>query len=234
MGIAAGMYMNALNRKIVKCMIEDAVTGFIVYTGMNPAHVEFVTKSGCGGLSNKAKTCYGKTGLTISVSQFKDDMTKSLSQAGQNAVVEIKRKQKSLLNRELARLRTNGRLAGTPNKSGTRATTTARNIRAVERNAKRVTGVKRARNTNSNNGNAAKVPRPTPQMNNAAKRRSNLTAYINALQRNLKNKGVNHNFQKNQWLNQLSKNNTNDGLTNIKRRLKNIHNNLNLSRAFSG
>ena len=231
MGIAAGMYMNALNRKIVKCMIEDAVTGFIVYTGMNPAHVEFVTKSGCGGLSNKANTCYGKTGLTISVSQFKDDMTKSLSRAGQNEVVDIKIRQKSLLNRELDRLRTNGQLAGTPNRSGTRATTTARNIRAVERSAKKVTGVKRARKTNSNNGNAAKArrptptPTPTPPTNNSARRKTNLNAYITRLQNNLRNKGSNHNFSKNFWLKQLNGNeNTNRRLEIIKNRIKGTYN----------
>ncbi len=61
-------------------------------------------------------------------------------------------------------------------------------------------------------------------VNNSAKRKTNLNAYINALQRNLKNKGVNHNFNKPFWLNKLSGNNTNNRLAIIKNQVKGIYN----------
>jgi hypothetical protein len=35
MGIACGIYVNALNNKRVKCMIEDSVTGFVIYSGFD-------------------------------------------------------------------------------------------------------------------------------------------------------------------------------------------------------
>ena len=61
-------------------------------------------------------------------------------------------------------------------------------------------------------------------VNNSTKRKTNLNAYINALQRNLKNKGVNHNFNKPFWLNKLSGNNTNNRLAIIKNQVKGIYN----------
>ena len=65
---------------------------------------------------------------------------------------------------------------------------------------------------------------PAPPTNNSTKRKTNLNAYINALQRNLKNKGVNHNFNKPFWLNKLSGNNTNNRLAIIKNQVKGIYN----------
>lgn len=35
MGIACGLYINAVNNKRVKCMIEDSVTGFVIYSGFD-------------------------------------------------------------------------------------------------------------------------------------------------------------------------------------------------------
>ena len=65
---------------------------------------------------------------------------------------------------------------------------------------------------------------PAPPTNNSTKRKTNLNAYINALQRNLKNKGVNYNFKKPFWLNTLSGNNTNKRLAIIKNQVKGIYN----------
>ena len=110
-------------------------------------------------------------------------------------------------------------------------------------------GLKRTRSNVNNGGNAGTTPNrrivkarrptpPTPQLktaamgaaqmnvNNSTKRRANLNAYINALQRNLKNKGMNNKFQKNQLLNQLAKSNTNNSLATIKNRLKTNYNKL--------
>jgi len=113
-------------------------------------------------------------------------------------------------------------------------------------------GLKRTLSNVNNGGNAGTTPNrrivkarrptptpsvpPTPQLktaamgaaqmnvNNSTKRKTNLNAYINALQRNLKNKGVNHNFNKPFWLNKLSGNNTNNRLAIIKNQVKGIYN----------
>jgi hypothetical protein len=99
MGIATGMYVNALNRKIVKCMIEDAVTGFIIYTGMDPKDVKFITKSGCGGLANRANTCYGRNGASISATQLQSQMINSLNANEKKEVNDIRNRQKTYLKR---------------------------------------------------------------------------------------------------------------------------------------
>jgi hypothetical protein len=61
-------------------------------------------------------------------------------------------------------------------------------------------------------------------VNNAAKRRANLSAYINNLQTRLLNKNkINYNFKKNTWMNNLSSNNTNSRLKIIKEQLNGIY-----------
>jgi len=45
MGIATGLYVNARRGKKVKCMMEDVITGFIIYTGVEK--IEFVSKTTC-------------------------------------------------------------------------------------------------------------------------------------------------------------------------------------------
>jgi hypothetical protein len=51
MGIATGLYVNARRGKKVKCMMEDVITGFIIYTGME--EIQFVTKTTCVNSNNK-------------------------------------------------------------------------------------------------------------------------------------------------------------------------------------
>ena len=69
------------------------------------------------------------------------------------------------------------------------------------------------------------TPTPTPPTNNSARRKTNLNAYITRLQNNLRNKGSNHNFNKNFWLKQLSGNeNTNRRLEIIKNQVKGTYN----------
>jgi hypothetical protein len=188
MGIATGLYVNALNRKIVKCMIEDAVTGFIIYTGMDPKHVKFVTKSGCGRLANKANTCYGRNGATVTAGQLQSQMINSLNANEKIQVNGIINRQKTYLNRLKTNLRKNKvqqlmqqgaspaasaalRAAGGP---------TNRDVRAIK--------ITRARNLN---------------------------AYINKLQRQLGNRGK---LNKSVYLSNLNKNNSNVALFNIKAR----------------
>ena len=194
MGIATGMYVNALNRKIVKCMIEDAVTGFILYTGMNPKHVKFITKSGCGGLglANKATTCYGTNGVTVTAEKLQTQMINSLNANERPFVKGIINRQKTYLNRLETNLRKSNlnqlrqrddaspaaaakeRAAGGP---------TNRNQREIKRNRVR-----------------------------------SLNTYINNLQRQLIEKGKSNKLNKNMYLSKLSNNNTINSLTAIRAR----------------
>ena len=208
MGIAVGMYVNALNRKIVKCMIEDAVTGFIIYTGMDPKDVKFITKSGCGRLANIANICYDKNGASISATNLQSQMINSLNANEKKEVNDIRKRQKKYL---LNRLETsaNGLASGIQRKPVTRS-----NNNRTKRAATRlgvttpVSAPKRVNTTSVSapNGNGMNV-------NNTTKRINNLNAYLNNLQRNLGNMGK---LNKPIYLSKLKKNNTNVMLANIK------------------
>ena len=191
MGIAVGMYINALNRKIVKCMIEDAMTGFIVYTGMNPNDVKFVTKSGCGGLTNTANTCYGRNGATISATQLQSQMINSLNANQKTFVNGIRNRQKKYL---LNRLKNNLPKSNVNQLKQQGASPAAAAKLRAEGGA-----------TNRN------------QRANKITRAKNLNAYINNLQRQLGNKGK---LNKSIYLSNLNKNNSNVALFNIKARAK--------------
>jgi hypothetical protein len=52
MGLATGLYVNAKNNRILKCMMEDVVTGFIVYTGIKD--ITFTSKKTCNTYQNQA------------------------------------------------------------------------------------------------------------------------------------------------------------------------------------
>jgi hypothetical protein len=228
MGIAVGLYMNALNKKIVKCMIEDAVTGFIVYTGMDPKDVKFITKSSCGGLSNKANTCYGRNGATVTAAQIQGQMINSLNANQKTFVNEIRNNQKKyLLNRlkttapGLAQLRDKPLTRGNNNRTkraATRGVTTP--VSAPKRvNTTPVSTPKRVNTTpvsTPNRVNNTPVSAPNgngTNVNNTTKRIKNLNAYLNNLQRQLGNKG---NLNKSVYLSKLRQTNSNTMLANMK------------------
>ena len=50
MGIATGLYINATMNKPVKCMMEDVITGFIIYSGL--PNIKFIRKTTCASASN--------------------------------------------------------------------------------------------------------------------------------------------------------------------------------------
>jgi hypothetical protein len=190
MGIATGLYVNALNRKIVKCMIEDAVTGFIVYTGMDPKDVKFITKSGCGGLANKANTCYGRNGASISATQLQSQMINGLNANEKSFVNGIRNRQKTYLNRLKTNLPKNKVNQLRQQGASPAAAAALRAAGGATNQAQRVNKLTRSRN---------------------------LTAYINNLQRQLGNKGK---LNKSIYLSNLNKNNSNVTLFNIKARAK--------------
>ena len=215
-GIAVGLYVNAKLGIPVKVMIEDSITGFITYTNLK--NVSFKPKMKCFGNSSRSNSCKA-TANNISVDQFSIALQKGLPNNSRKEFIGMK----SAINKKLIRLKrelqTTGKLAGTQIYSGTRASTTARNLRTVERTAKKVeTGVKQARRPTP-------TPTPTPPTNNSARRKTNLNVYITRLQNNLRNKGSNHNFNKNFWLKQLNGNqNTNRRLEIIKNQIKGTYN----------
>jgi hypothetical protein len=92
MGLGAGLYINAKNGKTVKCMMEDAITGFIVYTGIEK--IDFTTKSGCGNLRNtNAGTCFMKNATNVKPKSVATQIIQSIPQnqkSGANAIVAAK------------------------------------------------------------------------------------------------------------------------------------------------
>mgnify|MGYP006166948015 FL=1 len=66
MGIAVGLYVCAKMGSPVKCMIEDGINGFILYTGRD--NIKFTSKSSCKGsptggacMKNANRSINGKT-----------------------------------------------------------------------------------------------------------------------------------------------------------------------------
>tara|TARA_B000000441_G_scaffold83057_1_gene56653 strand:- start:44 stop:1912 length:1869 start_codon:yes stop_codon:yes gene_type:complete len=53
MGIATGLYINAKRGKKVKCMMEDVITGFIIYTGLDT--ITFTSRDTCNNSTNNTK-----------------------------------------------------------------------------------------------------------------------------------------------------------------------------------
>ena len=277
MGIAVGLYACAKMGFPVKTMIEDGITGFVLYTGRK--QIKFSRGPVCRRGGNNSGVCIRNAKTNISTNNLRvppaitqqmnavearkpklPPNMKSLMSLWTNSasvinatgaekiidtikafdgywskndlkkflnIVQNIRTRKNITKEKSNKLNVlNGRIRGfLPN-----APSVTRNGTVISSPVKGVnkptTAVNNLANRRPNgNGNKPTTP-PAPPTNNAAKRRANLNAYINALQRNLKNKGVNNKFQKNQLLNQLAKSNTNNSLATIKNRLKTNYNKL--------
>ena len=191
MGIATGMYVNALNRKIVKCMIEDAVTGFIIYTGMDPKDVKFITKSGCGRLANKANTCYGINGATVTAENLQTQMVNSLNANERPFVNVIRNKQRTYLKRLETTLHKN------------------------RVNQLKQQGASAAAAAASRGGGG---PTNRNQRVNKLTRVRSLSDHINYLQGEIRKRGKSNKLNKKIYLSKLSISNTINSLTDIKAR----------------
>ncbi len=92
MGLGTGLYINAKNGRTVKCMMEDTITGFIVYTGIQ--NIGFTTKSGCGNLRNtNSGTCFTKNATNVKTQSIATQIIQSIPQnqkSGANAIVAAK------------------------------------------------------------------------------------------------------------------------------------------------
>jgi hypothetical protein len=86
MGIATGLYINAKNNRKIKCLIEDSVTGFVLYSGFD--NITFTDKRGsCINVRNgQNQACPTQTMITN-----KSEIAKRIraSASNQNEVNEI-------------------------------------------------------------------------------------------------------------------------------------------------
>jgi hypothetical protein len=290
MGIAVGLYTCAKIGIPVKTMIEDGITGFILYTGRK--NVKLSGGSSCRKSNNGRNAC-SRNGKTTSSGTVITETLNSTPRIADGIAAIEKRKPSSRLPsgmKGLMALWSNS--APNMNEAGVakiiqtynafhgywskndlkKFSDIVKNIQKrknikpngeIGRNLSVLygrirgflpnngspsrSGFKRTRSNVNNGGNTGTTPNrrivkarrptpPTPQLktaamgaaqmnvNNSTKRKTNLNAYINALQRNLKNNGVNHNFNKPFWLNKLSGNNTNSRLKIIKEQVKGIYN----------
>ena len=284
MGIAVGLYACAKMGFPVKTMIEDGVTGFVLYTGRK--QIKFSSGSVCRRGGNNSGVCIRNAKTNISTNNLRvppaitqqmnavearkpklppnmkslmelwTNSAKVINATGVEEIIktikafdgywsenDLKKflnivqtlqnrsniKPNSGLSRKLNVLRGEfrGKLPnnGSPSRSGRKRTrSNGKNPTTLVNNA-----ANRRSNGNGNKpttlaNNSRQPTPPAPPTNNSTKRKTNLNAYINALQRNLKNKGVNYNFKKPFWLNTLSGNNTNKRLAIIKNQVKGIYN----------
>ena len=214
MGIALGLYVNAKNRKIIKCMMEDAVSGFIIYTGMKAGDLQFISKTGCGGPRNRASVCLGRVGQSINIDTLKKQIIDSLSPQKRNVAIQIKQ------NRVKKQLAINMK-QNAPAERVTRGISN-RNRRALARE-----NVKRAVNNAKQKANIViKTPTPKPNnssmsVNNSAKRRNSLTRYITNLNSQLEQHSIPNRLNKTVYMNNLAKSNTDNNLNRIKQKALN-------------
>ena len=278
MGIAVGLYVCAKIGIPVKTMIEDGITGFILYTGRKD--VKLSGGSSCAKNNNAVNACsrnakIAKSGNIItntlnSTPRIAADIAaiekrkpstrrpkgmkglmalwrnsaSTMNAAGVAKIIEAyyvfdgywsKNDLKKLLNivqniQARNNIKSNGEIGRKLNVLNGRIRGFLPNNGSPSRS-----GLKRTRSNVNNGGNAgttpirrifkARRPTPAPPTNNSARRKTNLNAYITRLQNNLRNKGSNHNFNKNFWLNQLNGNeNTNRRLEIIKNQVKGTYN----------
>ena len=282
MGIAVGLYVCAKIGIPVKTMIEDGITGFILYTGRKD--VKLSGGSSCAKNNNAVNACSRNAKIAKSGNIITNTLNSTPRIAAAIADIE-KRKPSTRLPSGMKGLMTLWRnSAPTMNAAGVaeiirtyyafdgywskndlkkfsdivKNIQTRNNIKSNGEIGRKLnvlngrirgflpnngspsrSGLKRTRsNVNTSGGTGTTpirrifkarrptpTPTPTPPTNNSARRKTNLNAYITRLQNNLRNKGSNHNFNKNFWLKQLNGNeNTNRRLEIIKNQVKGTYN----------
>jgi hypothetical protein len=254
MGIAVGLYACAKIGIPVKTMIEDGITGFILYTGRK--NVKLSGGSSCRKSNNGRNACSrnGKTTSSGTVitetlnstpriaadiaaiekrkpsSRLPKGMRETMAlwrssapnmnEAGVAKIIQTyyvfdgywsKNDLKKLLNivqniRTRNNIKSNGEIGRKLNVLNGRIRGFLPNNGSPSRS-----GLKRTQSNVNNGGNAG------PPTNNAAKRRANLNAYINNLQRQLSNRGK---LNKPRYLSELTQNNSNVSLDTIKAKVK--------------
>jgi hypothetical protein len=254
MGIAVGLYACAKIGIPVKTMIEDGITGFILYTGRK--NVKLSGGSSCRKSNNGRNACSrnGKTTssgtvitetlnstprITAAIADIEKRKPSSRLPSGMKGLMELWRNSASTMNEAVVakiiqtyyvfdgywskndlkkllnivqnirtrnNIKSNGEIGRKLNVLNGRIRGFLPNNGSPSRS-----GLKRTQSNVNNGGNAG------PPTNNAAKRRANLNAYINNLQRQLSNRGK---LNKPRYLSELTQNNSNVSLDTIKAKVK--------------
>ena len=87
MGIATGLYVNAKMNVAVKTMIEDGITGFVVYTGKS--NVKFQSRSSCVNI--KGSACMLNNSVKISKERFEAESKKYMPQNIREGINKIEK-----------------------------------------------------------------------------------------------------------------------------------------------
>jgi hypothetical protein len=257
MGIAVGLYVCAKIGIPVKTMIEDGITGFILYTGRKD--VKLSGGSSCRKNNNAVNACsrnakIAKSGniitetlnstprITAAIADIEKRKPSSRLPSGMKGLMELWRNSASTMNEAVVakiiqtyyvfdgywskndlkkllnivqnirtrnNIKSNGEIGRKLNVLNGRIRGFLPNNGSPSRS-----GLKRTQSNVNNGGNAG------PPTNNAAKRRANLNAYINNLQRQLSNRGKLNKLNKPRYLSELTQNNSNVSLDTIKAKVK--------------
>ena len=196
-------------------MMEDAISGFIIYTGMKADDLQFISKTGCGGPRNRASVCRGRAGQSINTDTLQKQIIDSLSPQKRNVAIQIKQ---SRVKKQLA-------IAMKQNAPAERVTRgiSNRNRRALARE-----NVKRAVNNAKQKANRVIKTPPNTQpnnsamiLNNSAKRRNSLNRYVTNLNSQLEQHSIPNRLNKTVYMNNLAKSNTDNNLKRIKQKALN-------------
>jgi hypothetical protein len=88
-GIAAGMYICAKLNLPVKCMIEDSVTGFVVYT--NPPPFAYKTRGPCTQNVTSAMSCLRNANTKVNSKFIENGIMNTLNSTAKQFVQELER-----------------------------------------------------------------------------------------------------------------------------------------------
>lgn len=85
MGMACGLFMTASNGRKLKLMMEDAVTGFVLYTGFDK--IQFVSRSSC--ISKTSGACVRRNNTIRNKNEIVKRLRSSISSENMNALKNI-------------------------------------------------------------------------------------------------------------------------------------------------
>ena len=85
MGMACGLFMTASNGRKLKLMMEDAVTGFVLYTGFDK--IQFVSRSSC--ISKTSGACVRRNNTIRNKNEIVKRLRTSISSQNVNALKNI-------------------------------------------------------------------------------------------------------------------------------------------------
>ena len=98
-GIAAGLYICSKLNLPVKCMIEDSVTGFVVYT--NPPPFDYKTRGPCTQNVTSAMSCLRNANTKVNSKFIENGIMNTLNSTAKQVVQELERTKPRIFARTL-------------------------------------------------------------------------------------------------------------------------------------